>query len=201
MDTRYFRAPAFAALIVACLAASANAQQVRYYDVPAGARPHDVAPAADGIVWYTAQRQGALGRLDPATGEVRQIPLGIGSAPHGVIVGPDGGIWITDGGLNAIVRVDPVTEKVDVLPLPEGRSANLNTASFDNLGRLWFTGQNGIYGMADPVSGKVRVWEAPRGRGPYGITTMPNRAPVLPINRPAITTAIGPLIWRWSARA
>src|SRR5690606_34692198 len=88
-------------------AAPAAAQQVRYYDVPQGARPHDVAAAPDGGVWYTAQRQGALGRLDPATGAVEQIPLGEGSAPHGVIVGPDGAPWITDGGLNAIVRVDP----------------------------------------------------------------------------------------------
>lgn len=38
------------------------------YGVPAGSRPHDVAVAADGTVWYTAQGSGGLGRLDPATG-------------------------------------------------------------------------------------------------------------------------------------
>ena len=38
---------------------------------------------------------------------------------------------------------------------------------------FWFTGQNGIYGRYDPASGDMRVWEAPRGRGPYGITTTP----------------------------
>src|SRR5688572_24723206 len=32
------------------------------YDVPTGSHPHDVAPAPDGTVWYTAQLQGALGR-------------------------------------------------------------------------------------------------------------------------------------------
>ena len=156
------------------LAAPVSAAEVRYYPVPDGAHPHDVAPAPDGSVWYTAQAQGALGRLDPETGSTRHIPLGEGSAPHGVIVGPDGAAWVTDGGLNAIVRVDPKTEKVDVFPLPEGQSnANLNTASFDKAGRIWFTGQNGIYGRYDPASGDMRVWEAPRGRGPYGITTTP----------------------------
>ena len=45
-----------------------HAQEVRYFKVPSGAGPHDVAPAPDGTVWYTAQRQGALGRLGPATG-------------------------------------------------------------------------------------------------------------------------------------
>ncbi len=121
------------------------------------------------------QRQGALGRLDPATGEVEQIPLGDGSAPHGVIVGPDGAPWITDGGLNAIVRVDPKTEEVQTFPLPGDRGyTNLNTAAFDGRGVLWFTGQNGVYGSVDPESGEVRVFDAPRGRGPYGITATPD---------------------------
>ena len=77
--------------------------------MPQGAHPHDVAPAPDGSVWYTAQAQGALGILDPKTGKTVQIPLGADSAPHGVIVGPDRAAWVTDGGLNAIVRVDPAT--------------------------------------------------------------------------------------------
>ncbi len=147
---------------------------IQEYPVPPGSRPHDVAPAPDGSVWYTAQRLGALGRLDPATGETRHIPLGGGSAPHGVIVGPDGAPWITDGGLNAIVRVDPVTEEAQVFPLPaETGSANLNTATFDGNGVLWFTGQSGLYGRLDPDVGQVEVFGAPRGRGPYGIATTP----------------------------
>ena len=148
---------------------------IQEYPVPPGSHPHDVAPAPDGTVWYTAQRSGELGRLDSATGETRHIPLGQGSAPHGVIVGPDGAAWITDGGLNAIVRVDPATEDVQVFPLPAGRgNANLNTAAFDGDGVLWFTGQNGVYGRLDPLVGQVEVFDAPRGRGPYGITTTPD---------------------------
>jgi virginiamycin B lyase len=147
---------------------------IQEYPVPGGSHPHDVAPAPDGAVWYTAQGSGELGRLDPATGETHHIPLGSGSAPHGVIVGPDGAPWITDGGLNAIVRVDPATEKVDVFPLPTTGHANLNTASFDGNGVLWFTGQSGVYGRLDPKVGQVEVFDAPRGRGPYGITATPD---------------------------
>ncbi len=142
--------------------------------MPRGSRPHDVAPAPDGGVWYTAQGAGALGRLDPVTGETRHIPLGAGSAPHGVIVGPDGAPWITDSGLNAIVRVDPLTETVERFPLPADKAnANLNTAAFDGSGVLWFTGQNGVYGRLDPASGQMAVFAAPRGRGPYGIAATP----------------------------
>jgi virginiamycin B lyase len=147
------------------------------YPVPRGARPHDVAPAPDGKVWYTAQRHGALGILDPETGDVRQVSLGNGSAPHGVIPGPDGAAWITDGGLNAIVRFDPKTEEVTTWRLPaDTGNANLNTAVFDGDGVLWFTGQNGIYGSFDPKSESMRVFRAPQGRGPYGITATPDGA-------------------------
>jgi virginiamycin B lyase len=142
--------------------------------VTAGSGPHDVAPAVDGGVWYTGQHNGTLGWLDPTSGEVREIPLGGGSAPHGVIVGPDDAPWITDSGLNAIVRVDPRTEQVTAYPLPADRSgANLNTAAFDGDGLLWFTGQSGIYGSLDPETGRMRVFDAPGGRGPYGITGTP----------------------------
>ena len=125
--------------------------EVATYPVPSGSGPHDVAPAADGGVWYTAQGSGELGWLDPETGEVREVALGAGSRPHGVIVGPDGAPWITDGGQNAIVRVDPETLAVEVFPLPSSApDANLNTAAFDGDGVLWFTGQAGWYGRLDP---------------------------------------------------
>ena len=160
-------------VVTAC--ASPVALSLREYKVPAGSHPHDVSPATDGGIWYTAQQNGILGHLDPATGDVREIPLGAGSAPHGVITGPDGAAWITDGGLNAIVRVDPATDAVRVFRLPQGRGgANLNTAVFDASGLLWFTGQSGIYGRLDPATGEMTVWDAPRGRGPYGITATPD---------------------------
>ena len=130
---------------------------VREYPVPAGSRPHDVAPARDGGVWYTAQSSGELGWLNPRNGRVREIALGAGSAPHGV--------------------VDPRTRRVRLFPLPrQVPDANLNTATFDRRGVLWFTGQEGIVGRLDPKVGVVRVFAAPRGQGPYGITTTPKGA-------------------------
>jgi virginiamycin B lyase len=169
------------AIAFADLAGTASSSEVqlrvREFRVPVGTHPHDVAPARDGGVWYTAQHTGELGWLSPRTGRSRLTPLGAGAAPHGVIVGPDGAPWITDGGLNAIVRVDPRTRRVRRFPLPAAtRYANLNTATFDRRGILWFTGQSGIYGRLDPRSGRLRVFRAPRGAGPYGVTTTPSGA-------------------------
>ena len=143
------------------------------YPLPSGSAPHDVAPADDGGVWYTGQGNGTLGWFTPDGGEVREISLGAGSAPHGVIVGPDGAAWVTDSGLNAIVRVDAETLEVTTYPLA-GPYANLNTATFDGNGILWFTGQAGIYGRLVPASGELVTYPAPRGTGPYGIATTPD---------------------------
>ena len=170
------RAAVVLAAAVLVVAGTAGAQSVDYFPVPAGTHPHDVAPDPDGGgVWFTAQAAGQLGLLDPETGDVRLVDLGDGSRPHGVIVGPDGAPWITDGGLNAIVRADPETFEVTVFRLPEDRpNANLNTAAFDGSGVLWFTGQSGVYGRLDPATGETSVFDAPRGRGPYGITATPS---------------------------
>jgi virginiamycin B lyase len=164
----------FAALLMSCVTALAETR-VTYFPVPSGAHPHDVAVAPDGTVWYTAQNQGALGILDPKTGKAEQIKLGPKASPHGVIAGPDGAAWITESGQNAIIRVDPKTRDVKSFPLPQGfERANVNTATFDTKGVLWFTGQNGVYGRVDPASGKVEAWKAPKGAGPYGIATTPS---------------------------
>lgn len=151
---------------------------LREFPVPAGSGPHDVAPAADGGVWYTAQRSGELGWLDPRTGQTKHVKLGPGSSPHGVIVGPDGAPWVTDSGLNAIVRVDPRTSEVQRFPLP-GAPANLNTAVAARNGVVYYTGQNGYFGRYVPgmtlaPGGFVQQFPAPRGRGPYGITVTPS---------------------------
>jgi virginiamycin B lyase len=135
---------------------------------------HDVAPAPDGGVWYTAQRSGHLGWFDPKSGRSELIALGPRSSPHGVIPGPDGAAWITDSGQNAMLRVGWPDRSVRRFPLPEGTPyANLNTCAFDGDGDCWFTGQSGVVGRVALKTGVVTVKDAPRGRGPYGICSTP----------------------------
>src|SRR6478609_2262853 len=121
--------------------AQENPFRVKYFRLDGGVGPHDVTPAPDGTVWFTGQRNGTLGRLDPRDGSSRLVNLGKGAAPHGVIIGPDGAPWVTEGGQNAIARVDPGDHKVTLFRLPEKEAyANLNTAVFDKNGIYWFTG-------------------------------------------------------------
>jgi len=135
---------------------------------------HDVAPAPDGGVWFSAQRSGHLGWFDPRSGKTELVALGGGSSPHGVIQGPDKAAWLTDSGQNAIVRVGWPDRQVRVFRLPDGTPyANLNTCAFDGDGDLWFTGQSGVVGKLAVKTGQVSVKDAPRGRGPYGICATP----------------------------
>jgi len=165
-----------AAVVVAVSTAAGPAHAkvaMRTFPVLAGAAAHDVYPAADGTVWFTAQSAGKLGRLDPGTGNSDLIALGPG-APHGVIVGPDGAAWVTEGGQSAIARVDPATREVKLFPLSNERSdANLNTETFDRQGVLWFTGQNGIYGRLNPKTGAIAVFNARAAQDP--MTSPPRR--------------------------
>jgi virginiamycin B lyase len=45
------------------------------------------------------------------------------------------------------------------LPAERTPYTNLNTAAFDGRGRIWFTGQNGIYGRLNPTTGDMEVWD------------------------------------------
>src|SRR3990167_5132557 len=141
--------------------AAAAQVSVQEFPLPPGMGVHDVwADAAPGgPVWFSAQRSGQLGILDPKTGKVELVALGPGSSPHGVVAGPDGAPWLTDGGQNAIVRVDPKTKEVKRWPLPQSTGyANLNTAIFD--------GKSGAVKVIEPPTkgqGARRVWSDSKG--------------------------------------
>src|SRR5919201_1238855 len=112
-----YRIVAAIAVVVAA-GTMARSAESKFYQLPSGSYPHDVAPAADGTVWFSGQSQGVAGRFDPQSGKLEKIPLGPGAVPHGVIVGPDGNAWFTEGGQNAIARVDAATKEVKLYPLP-----------------------------------------------------------------------------------
>ncbi len=137
--------------------------------MPAGSHPHDVAPAPDGTVWYTAQNVGKMGRLDPATGEIVEVTLpSPGSAPHGVIVGPDGAAWVTDQGANTIERVDPDTFEVTTYPMPDGRISGPAHADLRHRRHplVHRPGTRDRSAVSIHATGEIDLFDAPRRAGP-----------------------------------
>ncbi len=147
------------------------------------------APRAGGPVYYTAQMTGKLGILDPAIGQVEEIPLGreFGAARR---------------------RRRPRRRAVDHRRRPERdrsrrrgdaggarwplpREAAIREPQHADLRsqrRVWFTGQSGYYGRLDPARGDDRRCGRRRAvRGPYGIATTP-RATSISSRSPAITS-------------
>ncbi len=185
MDRRSVTFGLAASLAGPALISGANAQtaaqasspdvRVTYFDTPGIKGSRDVTSHSDGQrIWVCGQRNGTLGLLDPRDASVKVINLGENAAPHGVIIGPDKAAWVTEGGQNAIARIDSDSHRLELFRLPANRAnANLNTGVFDLSGILWFTGQNGIIGRLDPKTAKMDVWDAPGGRGAYGITRTP----------------------------
>ena len=50
---------------------------------------------------------------------------------------------------------------------------NLNTAAFDGKGASGSPARTASMVGSIPKSGDMKVWDAPKGRGPYGITATP----------------------------
>ena len=160
----------------AAIGSDADRYRVTLFPTVTGIGTRDVAPDPDGSVWFAAQWSGALGHLNPRTGELRLYPLGPGSHPHGVVMGPEGDLWICDES-NTIRRFNRSTKVItnyQLKPFSIGLGyGNLNTPTFDRDGILWITVQNGFYASLDPKTGAIQVYPAPGGFGPYGITTTP----------------------------
>ncbi len=98
--------------------------KIQEYLLPnAGARPRRIAITPDDRVWYTDFARGYLGRLDPATGEVKEwaSPSGPRSQPYG-IAATKGGVWYVESNAkpNVVVRFDPVTETFQTWAIPGG---------------------------------------------------------------------------------
>ena len=91
------------------MATFASAVEVRYYPVPKGSHPHDVALAANGSVWYTAQSSGELGLLDQATGKTVQVwdsyPINGRAAAVRQMLGRSGEAWGAESSNDRLVVV------------------------------------------------------------------------------------------------
>lgn len=146
----------------------------------AGAFPHDPLATADGAIWYTGQRASLLGRIDPATGAIREYPTSIpDSGPHGLVADAAGNIWFTANSAGYIGKLDPATGAITAYRMPDERARDPHTAVFDQHGMLWFTVQGANFvGRLAPQSGAVRLVALPTARSlPYGIVVSSRGVP------------------------
>ena len=75
------------------------------------------------MIWYVDSGRGYLGRLDPATGEIKEwlTPNGHRSHPYAIKVVNDI-VWLNESEMrpDVLLRFDPGTERFQSWPMPSG---------------------------------------------------------------------------------
>lgn len=149
-----------------------------------GQRSRDPAEAPDGSIWWAGQWADLIGRIDPATGAMREYPLPTGAKPHSVLLDADGTPWYTGNKNATIGTVDPENGAVIEFAMPDPAARDPHTAIFDRDGILWFTAQHSNFvGRLDPATGEIRLRQMPTpGSKPYGIKIDAEGAPWVACN-------------------
>jgi streptogramin lyase len=154
-----------------------NNHSIWRYDIPTGlftqyvpptpfAAPSDVAVDAAGTVWFTEQGTRQVGRIDPATGVITEIPTP--NAPRDITVATDGQLWYTTRFTpQAVSRLNPATNEVTVFPVASGGPEGI-AASPD--GSVWFTLSTKGNIARVTNDGVITETKAVKGSDPFGIT-------------------------------
>ncbi len=136
-----------------------------------GQRSRDPIQAADGSIWWAGQWGNLIGRINPATGEMKEYPLPEKSMPHSVTLDDAGNVWYTGNKNGTIGKLDPKTGKITVYKMPDPAARDPHTAIFDKKRIVWFTlQQSNMVGRLNPATGDIKLvtMKTPRSR-PYGI--------------------------------
>ncbi len=136
-----------------------------------GQRARDPVEAPDGSIWWVGQWLDIVGRIDPATGAMREYPLPAGAKPHSVTADAEGTPWYLGNGNGTIGKLDPDSGDIVEFPMPDPEAKDPHTGEFDASGRFWFTlQQSNRVGRLDPTTGEIELVELDRPRArPYGI--------------------------------
>jgi virginiamycin B lyase len=136
-----------------------------------GQRARDPVEAPDGSIWWVGQWLDIVGRIDPATGDMREYPLPAGAKPHSVTPDSEGTMWYLGNRNATIGKLDPDTGDIVEFPMPQPGAKDPHTGEFDETGKFWFTLQHSNrVGRLDPATGEVELVELDRPRSrPYGI--------------------------------
>jgi virginiamycin B lyase len=118
------------------------------YPVPAGARlgkqvePYGMAIAGDGAVYFAERDAELIGKLDPATGKISELPAPLpDSIPRRMGSDWDGNIWMGLHEAGKLVKIDQKTDKMTVYNPPSANAGVYAVTSDAKHHVIWFTEQ------------------------------------------------------------
>ncbi|OFW30318.1 MAG: hypothetical protein A3J28_02060 [Acidobacteria bacterium RIFCSPLOWO2_12_FULL_60_22] len=153
-------------------AGRATRMVVTEYDLPrAGAQPHDVVMAPDGMIWYADFGKQFIGKLDPKTAKVVEYTVptirpGHNTGMNNYQVDEQGNLWIAMFAQAGLAKFDPKTEKFQVWGLPKELQSSVRRTVFVEArynavdGKVWLGGgQEGQNFRVDLKSGNWEVFD------------------------------------------
>ena len=133
-------------------------------EVNTGRMEYGYAAAGAGSVWQTDYENGAVLRIDPASGKVlAKIPVGM--QPLGVVVTEDA-VWVANEHSGSVTRIDPATNRVvATIPINSADSAGPQVMAAGPNGSVWVGVPNmGSVVRIDAATNKVGLvvpWDGP----------------------------------------
>jgi virginiamycin B lyase len=136
-----------------------------------GQRSRDPVQAPDGTIWFVGQFGNLIGRINPATGEIKEYQLPPNAKPHSVTLDAQGTPWYTGNGNGTLGKFDPASGKITEYKMPDPNAKDPHTPIFDQKGIMWFSLQtSNMIGRFDPATGDIKLVTAPRPNArPYGV--------------------------------
>ena len=136
-----------------------------------GQRSRDPVMTPDGNIWWNGQFISLVGRLNPATGEMREYKLDPESRPHSINPDAQGNIWYMGNGNGTIGKLNPETGAIQVYKMPDPAARDPHTGVFHANGNLYFTMQGAsMMGRLNPTTGEITLVKTlTPTANPYGI--------------------------------
>ncbi len=156
------------AIALAGASVSRGATIVRLPRGGPGAKPLQVAAAADGSLWYT-RSDDSLGCHRPG-GTDELVGLVPGGAPYGIAVAPDGTVWFSMPGFDAIGRRSAGRVEKITLPVDDAYPAMVAVATD---GAVW-TALNSAGALARWTPSGFDLISLPSGSAPVGLAATPD---------------------------
>ena len=146
---------------------------IQEWKVPTlGQRARDPVETADGMIWWNGQFGNVVGRLNPKTGEMKEIALPAGAKPHSITPDANGNIWYTGNANGTVGMIDAKTFAIKEYKMPDPMAIDPHTAEFTADGTMMFSLQNSqMIGRLIPSTGVVtliKLGNMPE-RNPYGV--------------------------------
>ena len=116
------------------------------------------------MLWFTLQQSNMIGRLDPATGEIRLVTAPTpGAKPYGIKIDANGTPYVACNGSNCLLRVDRATMALTEIDLPTP-GTTVRRLDIAEDGMIWYVNSSqGRLGRYDPKTGEIKEWPSPSG--------------------------------------